>query len=176
MADRDQLNNDLRTRLKDGSTPSALIQHILTVLGEAVSYTELCGVLQEAFSLPIARISLSSVTSPHDHRGITLNKTILMEMIQRRRAWDTLDTLAHSVRPSWMDGLMLRSPEAIASEVRASPVPGLHPKSWSSLSPEEQDALYVHLTSGIVLSQRVEVLARLVERLQAEHSQVYLNV
>lgn len=166
MQDPMQLIDNLRVRFRDGATPSALIQHILMVRGDAISYSELCDVLQETFRLPVVRISPSSVTPERDHRGATLNKTLLMEIVQWRHDWDASRSHNCPGEPSWMDGLSLRTPEEIGSEVRAAPFPGLTQKSWDSLSPEERDTLHVHLTSSIIISQRVEVLSRLVERLQ----------
>ncbi len=161
-----QLIDDLRSRLKDGTTPSALIRHILDVLGNAVSYSQLCEILENAFALPVARISPLSVAPEQDNRGIVLNKTILTEMVQRRSVWDAVISNDHPGEPSWMDGLSLKTAQDIASGLRKAPVPGLSDKSWAGLSAEEQDALYVQLTSSLVMSQRVEVMARLVERLQ----------
>jgi hypothetical protein len=166
MTDRTQLIEDLRIRLLDGATPSRLIQQILVAMGDAISYAELCDLLQRAFQLPVARISPSSLGPQHDHRGVVLNKTILPEIVQRRAEWDAARPHGYAVEQSWMDGLSLPTPEAIGNEVRAAPIPGLSLASWGVLTPEEQDILHGNLTSALVFSQRIEVLSRLVERLQ----------
>jgi len=175
MTDRIPLLDDLRSRLKEGTTPSGLIRHILSVLGSTISYTELCDVLQDAFHLPVVRLSPSSVAPEQVHRGAILIKTLLMEIVQRRSAWDTSLSHALPVKPSWMDGLTLRTPQDIGCEVRTTPFPGLTSKSWSVLNPEEQEALYVQLISGIVLSQRVEIISRLAERLQEKVDELEKN-
>jgi hypothetical protein len=175
MTDRAQLLDDLRMRIEDGATPSRLIRHVLDVLGATISYSELCDVLQDAFQLPVVRISPSSLAPQHDHRGVVLNKTLLMEIVHRRGDWDAGRSQEHPMAQSWMDGLALRSPEEIRNEVRTAPVPGLNAKSWSALTSEEQDALHGHLTGTIVLAQRVEVLSRLVERLQEKICELEQN-
>jgi hypothetical protein len=171
MADRTNLIDDLRNRFKDGATPSELIRRILSVLGNTISYTELCDVLQEAFHLPVVRISLSSTAPRHDHRGAILNKTLLMEIVQRRSDWDAPCSHTLPVKPSWMDCLSQETLEDIVNKVRAAPFPGLSDTSWSMLRPKEQEALYAHLVSSIVISQRVEVLSKLAERLQEKLSE-----
>lgn len=164
MTDRMQLIEDLGIRLKDGASPSGLIRYVLSVLGDAVSYVDLGDVLQAAFHLPVVRLSRSSVAPERDHKGVILNKTLLLEIVQRRSDWDASDS--PSMKSSWMDSLALRSPQEIGKEVRSSPFPELTNTSWSALSPEERESLCVQHISGIVNSQRLEVLSRLVERLQ----------
>jgi hypothetical protein len=162
MIDRNQLIEELRFRIKDGASPSGLIRHILAVAGDQISYADLCGILQDAFCLPAVRISLSSVSAEHDHRGAILNKTLLMEILLHRSDWDTHPW----ADATWLDGLQLRTLKEIGKEVRAAPYPGLTDKNWSSLSPEEKEVLHAQLVSSIVISERMEVLSTLVERLQ----------
>jgi hypothetical protein len=168
MNDRIRLIRDLRKQFKDGATPSRLIHHILDETSGTITYSEICGILQEAFCLPVVRISRSSVSPQKDHRGVILNRTLLADLVQARSKWDSPHPDAVANELSWMDGVAVNSTESIACDVRKKPFPGLSNKSWSALSSEEQEALYVQLTTGIVFSQRVEILARLVERLQGK--------
>jgi hypothetical protein len=166
MKDRIQLIEELRILLKDGATPSALIQSIHARIGNTVSYGDLCGILEDAFHLSMVRLSPDSVVPNKDYRGVILNKTLLVEIVQRRSNWDTSHSHELPVKSSWMDGLTLEKPEEVGNKVRSARYPGLSETSWSALSPEVQEALYVQLASSIVISQRVEVLSKLAERLQ----------
>jgi hypothetical protein len=151
----------MRRVLKHGSTPSGLLEYVRSELGDDVSYGDLTRLFEEAFRLPIARLSLSSVGPQKDDRGKVLNRTLLMEIVQRREEWDI-----DAEDESWIDGLTVRSPVEVKDAVSSQPYPGLSVESWAKLRPEEQERLYVQLASSIVNSERVEVLSKLAERLQ----------
>lgn len=89
-----------------------------------------------------------------------------MEIVQRRTAWDDPSSDPTSGSGCWLDGVVVRPVQEIAAEVRNAPHPGLSLASWAALRPDEQEALRVQLISGIVLSERLLVLANLIERLQ----------
>jgi hypothetical protein len=161
MKHRTELIDGLRRHLKKGSTPAGLLEYIRAELGDEASYGVLTGLLEEAFRLPVARLSRSSAGPEKDDRGTILNKTLLMEIVQRREEWDT-----DPEEPSWIDGLKVRSPVDVKQAVSSAPFPGLSSESWASLKPEEREALYLQLASSMVNSERIEVLARLAERLQ----------
>lgn len=166
MNDRSQLLEELRVLVKDGATPSRLLHAIFARLGDTVSYGDLCGILEDAFNLPVARLCPASVAPKKDFRGVVLNKTLLMEVVWRRHSWDPCHAHNSHAQSSWMDDLVLESPEDIGKRVRSGPIPGLSQASWSALTLEEQETLHIQLASALIVSQRVEVLSRLVERLQ----------
>ncbi len=159
MIERMRLVENLRSSLKDGATPSRLIRDILAQWGDSISYREVQEILREAFQLPIVRLGPSL-----SYRKGILNQTLLAEIVQNRKRWEAL--IPGPVESFWLDGLQVADPEEVKQRVTAGPYPGLSKESWAALRPDEREALFVQLASGIVLSERVELLARLAERLQ----------
>src|SRR5258708_18973622 len=109
MTDRHRLIEELQTLLVDGATPSRLIQHILSHMSQDSTW-EIKQLLQEAFHLPIVRLSPLMLSGEKDFRGSILNKTLLVEMVQRRNEWDTASASSASP-PSWLDQIHVRSLE-----------------------------------------------------------------
>lgn len=158
-----KLIHDLRSLVKDGATPSRLIRHILSELGEKTSQSDLQKILMQAFQLPIVQISPYSTT---DQKGIVLNRTLLPEIVGNRNLWDTEKPSASNGHVSWLDGLHVQHPGDAMDKLMSTPYPGISEQSWAALHPEEQNGLFLQLASSRVLSDRVELLSRLAERLQ----------
>jgi hypothetical protein len=166
MKDHNQIIQDLRHLCKDGATPSRLIQHIVRWVGITVSYRDIIEILEKAFTLPIVRIGPSVGSSDTKVKGDVLNKTLLMEIVERRAEWDEASSSTTPFLPSWMDGLRAASPQNTEDNLRSSPIAGLSNEKRAILSLDEQNAIYVQLSSAVLFSQRVEVLSKLAERLQ----------
>jgi hypothetical protein len=165
MVERYQLVQNLRDQLKDGATPLRLIRDIIAQLGDTTSSREVQEVLEESFQLPIVRLSPSLDLGQKSYRQGILNRTLLAEIVANRERWEALISSSRG-NSSWLDGVQVTSPEEVRMKAAAESYPGLSRESWAALSPDEQQALLVQLASGLVLSDRVEVLARLAERLQ----------
>jgi hypothetical protein len=165
MVDRAKLVQDLRNRLKDGATPSRLIREIIAQLGDTISSKEVQEILAESFQLPIVRLGPSRDLDQKSYRQGILNRTLLAEIIENRDRWEAM--MSSSPRnPSWLDGLNVAGPEEVRKKLDAGCYPGLSRESWAALSADEQQTLLVQLASGQVLSDRLEMLSRLAERLQ----------
>lgn len=165
MLERTQLVQSLRDRLRDGATPWRLIQDIIAHLGESASGREVREILAESFQLPFVRLGSSLDLSQMSYRQGILNRTLLAEIVANKEQWEALISSSGEIC-SWLDGLRLTSPDDVRRKVAADSYPGLSKESWAALHPDEQQALLVQLASGLVLSDRIEVLSRLAERLQ----------
>lgn len=165
MVERSQLIQHLRNRLKDGATPSRLIRDILDQLGDTTSSREVQEILAEAFQLPIVRLGPSLDVGKKSYKQGILNRTLLSEIIENKQRWESVFSSSPG-NTSWLDGLNVTSPEVVRKKLTADSYPGLSRESWAALNAEEQQTLLVQLASGRVLSDRLEVLSRLVERLQ----------
>ena len=160
MDDRRDLVNELRRQFLDGATPSALLQVIRQEMGERVSHLEACDVFNEAFQLPVVRFGPAVVSNTTELHGRMLNKTLLMEIVQLSPEWNENEST------SWFEGAEVTDPSELKRRVAAQPFPGISEGSWLGLRPEERESLLVQFASSQVISQRLEVLARLAERLQ----------
>ena len=167
MVEHTQLVHNLRDRLKDGATPLRLIRDIMAQLGKAASSREVQEVLAESFQLPIVRLGPLLDLGGQSYRQGILNRTLLAAILENRQRWDAL-TSSPPGNSSWLDGLHVTSPEDVRAKVAADSYPGLSKESWAALRADEQQALLLQLASGLVLSERLEAVARLAERLQAK--------
>jgi hypothetical protein len=175
MVERSELVHALRQRFRDGATPLRLIRDIVARLGETASSREVQEILADTFQLPVVRVGpLLDISQKRYGEGI-LNRTLLAEIVENRERWQAVNA-SPPKEPCWLDGLSLSSPEAARSKVAADAYPGLSRESWAALTPEEQQALSVQMASGQVLSQRVELLARLAERLQEQVDELQRRV
>jgi hypothetical protein len=166
MTDRAGLVQELRHSFKDGATPSRLIRDVVKQLGDSPSYWDVEAILTEAFQLPVVRLNPSIVSGQKVCNNSIYNKALLAEIVQNRDRWDTFDLTSCREQSSWLQGLRLASPQDTKNKVEAAPYPGLSKASWAALHPDEREALFVQLASSMVLSDRVDLLSRLAERLQ----------
>jgi len=118
----------------------------------------------EAFHLPVVRMGPGLIARDGNFRHDMLNQTLLAEIVQNREEWDVPPST--TADQCWMDGLHVTSAEEVRKQVKAARYPGLSEESWAALQADEQEALIVQLTSGMILSERAQMLSRLVERLQ----------
>lgn len=165
MLERSQLIQSLRDHLKDGATPLRLIKDIIAHLGDSASVGEVRKILAESFQLALVRLSSSLDLSQMSYRQGILNRTLLAEIVANKDRWEALISPSGETC-SWLDGLRLTSPDEVRRKIAADSYPGLSKDSWAMLHPDEQQALLVQLASGLVLSDRIEMLSRLAERLQ----------
>jgi hypothetical protein len=165
MVERSHVVQMLRDRLQAGATPLRLIRDIIALLGDGTSLREVQEVLEESFQLPIVRLGPSLDFSKNSYRQGVLNRTLLADIVENKEQWGALAS-SSAGNSSWLDGLHVTSPEDMKTKVAADSYPGLSRKSWAALSPDEQEALLVQLASAQVLSERLEMLSRLAERLQ----------
>ena len=163
-----QIIQELRQLFKEGATPSRLIRHILASHPEeTVSRWMLRDYLEEAFGLTLARGVKSSEDYEHpDLRCAVLNRTLIPEIIQQRKQWDSPPESQMVIEPCWLDGLEVTNPEIAKKAATALPHPGLSEATWANLSPAEQESLHVQMASHRLLLERVLMLATLAERLQ----------
>jgi len=143
----------------------SLIRDIIAHLGDTASSREVREILAESFQLPLVRLGPSLDLSQMSYKQGILNRVLLAEIVANKERWEAL--LSPSPRvSSWLDGLQVTNPEEVRTKIAADSYPGLSKESWAALRPDEQQALIVQLASGLVLSERFEILARLAERLQ----------
>lgn len=165
MVERAKLVQDLRVRLKDGATPLRLMRDIIAYLDGSASPREVREILAESFQLPLVRLGPSLDLDQISYRQGILNRTLLAEIVANKERWEA--SISASARTSsWLDGLQMTDPEDVRTNRAADSYPGLSKESWAALRPDERQALLAQLASGLVLSERMEVLSRLAERLQ----------
>lgn len=164
MIDHAELIQNLRNLVKDGATPLRLIRDLLIQLADTVSAREVQEILAESFQLPIVRLGPSLDLNQKSYRQGVLNRTLLAEIVESKQRWDALTPSVGN--SSWLDGLDVASPTDVREKLAADSYPGLTRESWAALSHDERQMLLAQLASGRVLSDRLEMLSRLAERLQ----------
>ena len=167
MISRSVIIQELREMIKNGAPPSRLLRHIISRNpGEELNHWVLREYLEEAFGLPSARLLQSDTdyTNP-DLRYAVLNRTLIPEIIQRRKAWDSCQSISEQC---WLDNLAATNPEQAEEEAQRIPYGGLSQTGWDSLSRDEQEIVHLQLAGSRILSERVAILATLAERLQQQ--------
>jgi hypothetical protein len=161
---------ELRALFKQGATPSKLLRHIIGRFpGESLSAWVLRDYLEKAFCLPMARLIQPGIDYTADNPCfVALNRTLIPEIIQRRQEWDTAQEASSEGVPCWFDGLTSTSPEEARDAASRKTHPRLNTSTWENLSPDEQDALRLQMAGIQTTSERVAILATLVERLQQQ--------
>src|SRR5437870_5033691 len=96
--------NELRSLFKAGATPSALIRRIAD---HPVGKPNLDGLVRayfrEAFYVPMIRVGPEQVRQIAAGNGLlALNVTVLHQMIQTRREWDSPDRASGSCEGCWL--------------------------------------------------------------------------
>jgi len=99
---------------------------------------------------------------------VALNRTLIPEIIQRRHEWDIDHEPSNNAPACWLDGLNSTPPEEARDAANHAPYPHLTSSSWAGLSFDEQDALRLQMAGIRTTSERVNILAKLVERLQQQ--------
>lgn len=163
-----QVVAELRSLFKDGATPSRLIRHIVDRHpGEERLHFLVQDYFREAFAVGLVRISKRALDEPDsaDLPLAFLNIHLTHEMVGTRPKWDRDDSSPANGRPSWLAPLSATDEAALIEQTQPVTLPELA-GCWDRLDPIAQAYVRRVLGNADALYERVQILARLAERLQ----------
>jgi hypothetical protein len=156
---------ELRVTFKAGATPSALVRMIAERhAGEPQIDRLVRAYFREAFCVPMLQIGREQVAEIAQGAGLpALNSRVIHQMVAARGEWDTTAT----EEPCWLDHVtatdeaeMLRKTEAETQQEAVS--------WWNQLDDEGKRFITRTIANARSLSERVQILAALVEQLQQQ--------
>ncbi len=159
---------ELRSMFKEGATPSRLIQHIVARHPNEGNWHGLIqDYFREGFGVPIVR-GLSPVETYDniDLRYAYLNEDVLHEMVQSRTLWDRVPNRTEGDLSSWLDSLTATSALDRLQEAKQMGTPADLSESWGRLNENERSGIVLANSSFKGRTEMIQILARLVERLQ----------
>ena len=169
---------ELQDLLKNGATPSRLIQHIIArSSGETIEPRISREYFSEAFGVFSARLLQVGVDYARtDLRNAVLNRKMIPEIVELRASWDSSCQQSLEKGQCWLDGLVVTNAEKAKDEARLIPNGGLSQASWELLSPTEKDTIHLRHACIRTLTEHVTVLAVLAERLQQQIQDLELQI
>ena len=159
---------ELRELFRNGATPSRLMHHVRNRFpGEKVSMWVIQAYFEQAFCLGMVRGISPAMDVTNPRTFPSLNKRLILEMVHSRNDWNTLGS--HSTDPkSWFDHLETRSEDEVIEMSRLEPHSFISAEGWQALGPDDQQMLRAHFAGNEMVSERVQILATLAERLQQQ--------
>ncbi|HTU91145.1 MAG TPA: hypothetical protein VMF69_13790 [Gemmataceae bacterium] len=159
---------ELRSMFKEGATPSRLIQHIVARHPHEGNWHGLIqDYFREAFAIQIVRgLSPAETYSDIDLRYAYLNEDVLHEMVQMRSSWDQGLNDREGAWPSWLDTLVATNAIDRLQEGKQLAPPADFSEAWEQLSENDRAGILRVNSSYTGKTELVQILARLVERLQ----------
>lgn len=161
---------ELRQLFEQGATPSMLIRHLIRRSPDGdVNAAVLRECMEAAFCLPMARYIRAGVDFFSDvDYCVAVNQRLLPEILQHQQDWNPTEQSAVEPGGKWYEGLTSTPPEIAREAADQAAHPRLSAQSWASLSAAEQDALRLEMASLQTMTERLHILAALVERLQQQ--------
>ena len=157
--------SELRNLFKAGATPSRLVRLIVDRHGRDSQIDRLIReYFREAFCLPMFRASASLLTIPSERLPFAgINARTIHQIVERRAEWDQ----NANAGATWMDSLVATD-EMVLLE-RASPEQSEEFATvWDQLEDSAKQYLKRLIGGTQYLSEKVDILSRLVEQLQAQ--------
>jgi hypothetical protein len=158
---------ELRVLFREGATPSRLMRHIVgRHPDEKNRHALIQDYFREAFGVDLVRGLKPFDDYAHaDLRYAFLNQDLLHGMAAKRATWDSGKAPTAGAAPSWLDSLEATDLQELIREAEASGLPELA-EGWVKLNPKERSAVCRIIAGFNLRSETVQLLARLVERLQ----------
>jgi hypothetical protein len=162
---------ELRSLFKDGATPSRLIRHICERhQGDPLLYALIPDYFSQAFSAPAARLAKRGESySGDDLRHAHLNVDLIHRMLQRRGEWDHEPEVSGEGAKSWFDGLAATDEAQLIEQADLEASAALAGAA-KHLDRDAQRQVQRLVGNVHALLEKVEILARLSERLQQQVS------
>jgi hypothetical protein len=162
-----QIVAELRAMFLNGSTPSRLVRYIASRHeGDPDWPTYVESYFTEAFSVTLL---MDHYPTPVELDGIDisdLDGDLLRDMVGRQAAWR--ESVSHPAGSAWCDGLSV-SPDDLTmnQQIRPESHPALT-DSWASMTPRAREFVRQAMVNSQGYYERMQVLVRLVERLQEQ--------
>ncbi len=156
----------LRSRFREGSTPSHLIKLLLAHPRGGQSFFPLLQTcFREAFAVPFVRASNRPEDyASNDLRFAHLNIHLLHEMVQHRVEWDDADR-GGDKGECWLDCLVATDESELIKRANPATLPEFA-GCWQSLGQPVQNYIQRITGNTNVLHEKVRILAALAEQLQ----------
>ena len=163
------LVNDLRTHFKTGATPSALIRFIVEHHpGEPAIDVLVRAYFREAFLVPMLQIGREGVEwIAQGAEAATLNGRVIHRMVATRGEWDR-SISEESPRPACRLDSVTATAESDLLRAAEHRTPAELAGSWDQIDEQGKRFIARTLASARSLSEKVQILAALAERLQQQ--------
>ncbi len=163
MTTEEEVQAELRAMLRDGATVSQLVRHTVERTGIEPAYPRAARIVRQAFGLPLGGWYVLAATESFGTGDVPDSKltwAFLIDMMEHRPAWDT----DPHREPAWFDGLPKSTFDELKRAVGSRH--GLSPEGWAALGEKDRERVIRGQANEISLSEDVQLLAALAERLQ----------
>ena len=163
MPDHTELSRELVELLGRGATVAELVRYARHTVGEDRPTREWAEAVRRAFGLRLGGWYILPATESFGTGDVPDSKltwVFLRDILANRPAWDT----DPDREPAWFDGLEKSTFEQLRTAVGNHH--GLSPEGWAALGEKDRERVIGSQANQISLSEDVQLLAALAERLQ----------
>ncbi len=163
------LVTELRALFKGGATPSALIRRIAERhAGEPAIDRVVRAYFREAFLVPMLQIGREQVEGiAQGGDAAALNGRYVHRMVAARGEWDRPAAEEEPQPACWLDAVTATD-EAVMLRAVENDTPGEPARWWDRIDEQGQRFVARVIANAQTLSEKVQVLAALAERLQQQ--------